>query len=121
MKLYKIEASNWSTFFGTSEERIERDVIGLAQTPNCSAFLYLSNETYDELELLDSVPSGFDFTYCQEWGLTIDDDVVDRVIIDLRKKAYPSWQDQLDYIYHNGVDGWKTDIITPIKEKYPKR
>ena len=85
MKLYKLEASNFSTFFGTPEERIERDVIGLAQTPNCDAFLYLSNETYDELELLDSVPLGFDFTYCQEWGLTVDDDVVDRVIEDLKR------------------------------------
>ena len=84
MKLYKLESSNWETFFGTHEEPIERDVITLAQTPSCDAFLYLSNETYDELELLDSVPSGFIFTYCQEWGLTIDDDVVDRVIIDLR-------------------------------------
>ena len=121
MKLYKIEASNWETFFGTPEERIERDVITIAQTPSCDAFLLLATDTFDELELLDSVPTGFDFTYCQEWGLTIDDDVVDRVIIDLRKKAYPSWQDQLDYIYHNGVDGWKTSIITPIKEKYPKR
>jgi len=123
MKLYKIESSNWNTFFGgpTIEDRIERDVITIAQTPSCDAFLYLSNETFDELELLDSVPIGFDFTYCQEWGLTIDDNVVDRVIIDLRKKAYPSWQDQLDYIYHNDVDDWKADIITPIKVKYPKR
>ena len=110
MKLYKIEASNWKTFFGTPEEPIERDVITIAQTPSCDAFLYLSNETYDELELLDSVPLGFDFTYCQEWGLTIDDDVVDRVIIDLRKKAYPTWQDQLDDIYHNGIDAWKATI-----------
>jgi len=121
MKLYKIESSNCVAFFGTPEDRIERNVIRIAQTPSNDAFLYLSNETYDELELLDSVPLGFDFTYCQEWGLTVDDDVVDRVIIDLRKKNYPTWQDQLDYIYHNGVDGWKTDIITPIKEKYPKR
>ena len=121
MKLYKIEASNWEAFFGTPENRIQRDVITIAQTPSNDAFLYLSNETYDELELLDSVPIGFDFTYCQEWGLTVDDDVIDRVIIDLRKKAYPSWEDQLDSIYHNGVDGWKTSIITPIKEKYQKR
>ena len=121
MKLYKIEVSNWETFFGTPEEPIKRDVKIIAQTPSCDAFLFLANDTFDELELLDSVPTGFDFTYCQEWGLTIDDDVVDRVIIDLRKKAYPSWQDQLDSIYHNGVEGWKTDIITPIKEKYPKR
>ena len=120
MKLYKIEASNFKAFFGTPEDRIERDVVTIAQTPSCDAFLYLSNETYDELELLDSVPAGFDFTYCQEWGLTVDDDVVDRVILDLRKKAYPSWRDQLDDIYHNGIEGWKADTITPIKEKYPK-
>ena len=121
MKLYKLEASNFSAFFGTSEDRIEsvRDVITIAQTPSCDAFLYLSNENYDELELLDSVPLGFDFTYCQEWGLTVDADVIDRVIIDLRKKAYPTWQDQLDDIYHNGIDGWKATIKT-IKDKYPK-
>ena len=33
---------------------------------------------------------------------------------------YPDWKSQLDYIYHNGVDKWKTDIIDPIKNKYPK-
>ena len=124
MKLYKLESSNFETFFGTLEEPIEKDVITLAQTPSCNAFLYLAKDTQDAqdgLTLLDSVPSGFDFTYCQEWGLTVDDDVVDRVILDLRKKAYPSWEDQLDYIYHNSVDDWKTNIITPIKEKYPKR
>jgi len=120
MKLYKIKTgSNWETFFGTPEERIERDVIIIAQTPSNDAFLLLSKDTFNELELLDSVPLGYDFTYCQEWGLTIDDDVVDRVIIDLRKKAYPSWQDQLDDIYHNGIDGWKATIKT-TKDKYPK-
>jgi hypothetical protein len=121
MKLYKLESSNFETFFGTPEEPIKREVIRLAQTPTCNAFLYLSKDAQDGLELLDSAPSGFDFIYCQEWGLTVDDDVIDRVIIDLRKKAYPSWGDQLDYIYHNGVEDWKTNIITPIKEKYPKR
>jgi hypothetical protein len=84
MKLYKIEASNWETFRGTPEERIERDFIIIAQTPNCDAFLFLSNETYDDnVELLDTAPSGFDFTYCQEWGLAVNDTVVDRVIADL--------------------------------------
>ena len=36
-----------------------------------------------------------------------------------RKKEYPSIQDQLDDIYHNGIDGWKT-TIKAIKDKYPK-
>ena len=39
---------------------------------------------------------------------------------DLRAKEYPSIADQLDYIYHNGIDAWKTDMIDPVKNKYPK-
>ena len=123
MKLYKLKASNFEAFFGTPEEPIERDVVTIAQTPSCDAFLFLckdAQDAQDGLTLLDSVPSGFDFTYCQEWGLTVDDDVVDRVIIDLRKKSYPTWQDQLDDIYHNGVNAWKA-TIKATKDKYPKR
>tara|TARA_R100000742_G_C4258914_1_gene76758 strand:- start:175 stop:468 length:294 start_codon:yes stop_codon:yes gene_type:complete len=37
-----------------------------------------------------------------------------------RAEAYPAWGVQLDYIYHNGVDKWKTDIVDPIKTKFPK-
>ena len=37
-----------------------------------------------------------------------------------RAKEYPSITDQLDYIYHNGIDAWKTDMIDPVKAKYPK-
>ena len=36
-----------------------------------------------------------------------------------RQAEYPSIVDQLDDIYHNGVDGWKT-TIKAIKDKYPK-
>ena len=38
-----------------------------------------------------------------------------------RAAEYPSWGKQLDYIYHNGVDAWKTDIVDPVKTKYPKQ
>ena len=37
-----------------------------------------------------------------------------------RAAEYPSLAEQLDYIYHNGVEAWKTDIIDPIKARYPK-
>ena len=39
---------------------------------------------------------------------------------DDRRRAYPSIGDQLDYIYHNGIDKWKTDIVDPVKAKHPK-
>ena len=36
-----------------------------------------------------------------------------------REKEYPAIVDQLDDIYHNGIDGWKATIKT-TKDKYPK-
>lgn len=36
-----------------------------------------------------------------------------------RAMAYPSIQDQLDTLFHEGYDGWKATIQT-IKDKYPK-
>ena len=36
-----------------------------------------------------------------------------------RANEYPSIVDQLDDIYHNGLDGWKSTIKT-TKDKYPK-
>ena len=36
-----------------------------------------------------------------------------------RAEAYPSIVDQLDDLYHNGIDGWKT-TIKAVKDKYPK-
>lgn len=38
-----------------------------------------------------------------------------------RKRAaeYPSIADQLDDLYHNGIDGWKA-TIKATKDKYPK-
>jgi hypothetical protein len=37
-----------------------------------------------------------------------------------RASEYPSWQQQLEKIYDDGVDAWKTEMVDPIKAKYPK-
>ena len=37
-----------------------------------------------------------------------------------RLEEYPDWGTQLDYIYHHGIDKWKTDIVDPVKTKNPK-
>ena len=60
--------------------------------------------------------------------ITVDQDNVDAARVELdktkyqaqRKAEYPDWGVQLDYIYHNGIDKWKTDIVDPVKAKYPK-
>lgn len=36
-----------------------------------------------------------------------------------RVVAYPSIEEQLDLLYHGGLDAWKEEI-NKIKEKYPK-
>lgn len=40
--------------------------------------------------------------------------------IQKRQEAYPSYGEQLDYIFHHGLEAWKTDIIQPIKDQFPK-
>ena len=36
-----------------------------------------------------------------------------------RAEAYPSIEDQLDLLYHSGLDAWKAEI-NKVKEQYPK-
>ena len=38
---------------------------------------------------------------------------------ELRASAYPPITDQLDTIYHEGIDAWKA-VITATKTRYPK-
>tara|TARA_R100000353_G_scaffold116350_1_gene83154 strand:+ start:540 stop:833 length:294 start_codon:yes stop_codon:yes gene_type:complete len=60
--------------------------------------------------------------------ITFDQNLVDAARVELSKEdykwkrtnEYPPYWEQLDYIYHNGIDKWKTDIVDPVKNKYPK-
>jgi len=42
-----------------------------------------------------------------------------QTVLNNRRNEYPSIVDQLDNIYHNGIDAWKATIKT-TKDKYPK-
>mgnify|MGYP003645747859 FL=1 len=123
MKLYKILQANYETYFGTDANPIDRSYITMiAQTPSCDAFLFLCKDEQDAqtgLSLLSAAPSGFDLTYCQEWGTTINDAVVARVVLDLRRKAYGTWESQLEKINDDGIDSWKT-AIAAVKTSLPK-
>jgi hypothetical protein len=37
-----------------------------------------------------------------------------------RQAEYPAIADQLDKIYHDGIDSWKEEMILPVKNKFPK-
>jgi len=47
------------------------------------------------------------------------DRIANRTYQEKRADEYPRIEDQLDKIYHDGIDGWKADIKV-IKDKYPK-
>ena len=123
MRLYKILATAYSNYYGTPDNPIDRSyTTTIAQTPSCDAFLFICKDAQDALEgltLLSSVPSGFNFTYCQEWGLTINDAILARVILDIRKKAYGTWESQLEKINDDGIDSWKT-AVAAVKTNIPK-
>ena len=60
-----------------------------------------------------------------EQEVTYDSNAIEALVAseaykDKRAAEYPAIADQLDYIYHNGIDAWKADMIDPVKTKYPK-
>ena len=50
----------------------------------------------------------------------VDAEYAKQEYVENRAKSYPTWESQLDYIYHNGIDKWKTEVVDPVKKKYPK-
>jgi hypothetical protein len=77
---------------------------------------------YPKVVMIDDTAGAFD-----KYGnqVTIDIELVNAWIDPeqykyQRQEEYPSIADQLDYIYHNGIDAWKTNMIDPVKTKYPK-
>jgi hypothetical protein len=72
--------------------------------------------------------------YIKEWNLSIDEPTNTQIasyetaantaealqtVLNNRANDYPSIKDQLDKIYHSGIDEWKK-VIKTTKDKYPK-
>ena len=55
----------------------------------------------------------------QGYDIVEGPDVVEPSYVELRAAEYPSYSDQFDQIYHEGVDAWKASI-QQIKDRYPK-
>jgi hypothetical protein len=122
MKLYKLPSQNFELLFGKPEERKQvTDVVIIAQTPDCSSFLVLSKTNYEAFEPFTGYDR-YDFTYCQQWGLTINEEVVVRTISDLRKNAYPPMANYLDAIVKNDNEALQVylDACLAVKDKYTK-
>ena len=81
-------------------------------------------KAYPNAVVIDEGTGAFDAS-CNK--ITIEQSKVDAARTELakldyqwkRQREYPSIADQLDDIYHNGIDAWKATIKT-TKDKYPK-
>jgi hypothetical protein len=49
----------------------------------------------------------------------VDAEIARTAYIGKRQAEYPSFADQFDKIFHEGIDAWKAEIQA-IKDKYPK-
>jgi len=87
-----------------SELQALRDGDGIFKQVN-NERLPISNDDFEQM-VVDCANGKFNE---QEFGY-----------IQKRLEAYPAIGEQLDYIFHNGLDAWKSDIIQPIKDQFPK-
>jgi len=71
-----------------------------------------NGEVYSNLKLLDN-------TATMPTEDEINAKIAEIQVQENRKYDYPSIADQLDEIYHNGIDDWKA-TIKATKDKYPK-
>ena len=76
---------------------------------------------YPQVVTVDDTAGAFDADGNQ---VAIDLDVVNAWVDpnaykEQRAQAYPSIADQLDTIYHEGIDAWKATIAA-VKQEYPK-
>jgi len=77
------------------------------------------NKVYANLIIHDDSKDKPTEQECTDGLATLQSDFDALVYSRNRKKEYPSIADQLDDIYHNGIDAWKATIKV-TKDKYPK-
>ena len=80
------------------------------------------NDGTSNKEITDISSFGLETKYATEKKAIEDAEakaLSDRTYAEKREAEYPSTADQLDDLYHNGIDGWKT-TIKAVKDKYPK-
>ena len=100
MTMYKIQR-----VFDGSENTIIRK--------SDDAYIPKSSDNTDYQQFVDDI-------YEQGIGIVEGADYVGVVsYTDARREEYPPLEEQLDKIYHDGIDAWKADIKA-IKDKYPK-
>ena len=78
-----------------------------------------NNKVYANLVILDDSKDKPSESDCTNGLATMQSNFDNKEYSRNRANEYPSIADQLDDIYHNGIDAWKATIKV-TKDKYPK-
>ena len=96
--------------------------------------LYANQEVDFQKDVILQDDSDGNGAYIKEWNLDIAEPTDTQLasyetagntaetlsgVLNKRANEYPSVKDQLDKIYHSGIDEWKK-VIKATKDKYPK-
>ena len=83
------------------------------------SWVSVGEESYDKIKWHDGNPKNITIEQIKEKRAEL------QAAYDLleyqrkRKPEYPKIEDQLDLLYHEGIEGWKKEI-QKVKDKYPK-
>ena len=78
-----------------------------------------NNKVYANLVIHDNSKDKPTEKECTDGLATLQSNFDNKEYSRNREKEYPSIADQLDDIYHNGINAWKATIKV-TKDKYPK-
>ena len=129
MFLCKVTSENLNKLFGAVDKSTpstnkseDFGLVIIGQEQDCSSYLALATTSNDAFTEQSSIPEGYIFTFRQSWGLTINEEIIDRVISTLRAEAYPPMSDYLDAKVKGDTAQEQTylDACAAVKEKYPK-
>ena len=114
--------ANYGNGMEPNPDAVDLKLIMIGQAPDCSSYLALTEVEHEMLVKQTSVPEGYDFIFRQEWGLTINEDIIHRVIQTLRAEAYPPMSDYLDAKVKGDTIQEENYVAacTAVKAKYPK-
>ena len=125
--LCTVSAADLIANYGSNPRERKPDAVDLkltmiGQAPDYSSYLVLTDVEHKMLVKQTSVPAGYNFIFRQSWGLTINEDIIHRVIQTLRAEAYPPMADYLDAKVKGDTAQEKAylDACAAVKLKYPK-
>jgi hypothetical protein len=95
---------------------LEADVDTSIDEETFNKVIWFPSDTVFFRRDMESLPSPVTW---EEFSTRLEKAQADVVWTYGRQSEYPTIQDQLDKIFHEGLDAWKADIQA-IKDKYPK-